>query len=320
MKKIPITYITCCGNGMYGLKYLLDKGHNITTVVTISPEVGQKNLVSGYVEIAPLCKSEGIRLIELDNYVIKPENLPPDKCGILVVNGWNRLIKKEVISMFEYGGLGIHAGHPPIGHGRAPLPWNIIKGFKEIEVYIFKLTEHADDGNILAINTIEITPHDTVKTLYEKVMYRGAMLFDRALNDISNDNIISYKQQKNDIISYPKRTPEDGLIDFTNSVDEIYNFIRAQSHPYPGAFTFVNGKKWHIWKAIPFDCHSLESSPRVPGSIVVALPSGIVVQTGSSPLWILEAEYSGKKVIPLNINSMEQYVGARFSSDALKVK
>ena len=29
----------------------------------------------------------------------------------------------------------------------------------------------------------------------------------------------------------------------------IRNFIRAQTHPYPGAFTIIDGKKVTIWKA-----------------------------------------------------------------------
>lgn len=315
MKKMAITYVTCSENGLYGLRYLLRKGRKISKVVTISADVAAKNLVSGYVDIAPICKAGGIELVVLEDYVLRAENLASHETDLLVVNGWNRLISGEVVSSFEYGGLGIHAGHPPIGHGRAPLPWNIIKGFKEIEVYVFRLTEHADDGDILAIHAVEITPHDTVQTLYEKVMYRGAILFDRVLKDVLNDSVRSFKQCREDIVVYPKRTSDDGMIDFTLPVEDIFNFVRAQSHPYPGAFSFMDGSRWHIWKAIPFDRYSFEDEPRIPGRVVAVLPSGMVVQTGSSPLWILDATCEGHTVVPTDLDTMEQYVGLRLVSE-----
>jgi methionyl-tRNA formyltransferase len=48
---------------------------------------------------------------------------------------------------------------------------------------------------------------------------------------------------------YPRRAPEDGLIDWTWNSIKIVNFIRAQTKPYPGAYTFINGKKVTIWDA-----------------------------------------------------------------------
>ena len=46
---------------------------------------------------------------------------------------------------------------------------------------------------------------------------------------------------KDKIKVYPQRSPEDGLIDLSWSKEEIFNFIRAQSSPYPGAFIELDG-------------------------------------------------------------------------------
>lgn len=51
-------------------------------------------------------------------------------------------------------------------------------------------------------------------------------------------------EQKPGKISYGSmRTAEDGVIDWSRTADEIYNFIRAQSRPYPGAFTYYKKEK-----------------------------------------------------------------------------
>ena len=47
----------------------------------------------------------------------------------------------------------------------------------------------------------------------------------------------------------PQREPEGGLINWNEKAAQISRFIRAQTHPYPGAFTLLNGKKLHIWQA-----------------------------------------------------------------------
>jgi methionyl-tRNA formyltransferase len=47
----------------------------------------------------------------------------------------------------------------------------------------------------------------------------------------------------------PQRSPEDGKIDWRWSAHKTYNLIRAQTRPYPGAFTHWGQEKIKIWKA-----------------------------------------------------------------------
>ena len=47
----------------------------------------------------------------------------------------------------------------------------------------------------------------------------------------------------------PQRSPEDGEINWNWSAQNIYNFIRAQTKPYPGAFTYLKKEKIIIWKS-----------------------------------------------------------------------
>ena len=74
------------------------------------------------------------------------------------------------------------------------------------------------------------------------------------------------------------RKPADGLIDWTNSAVQIYNLIRGVTHPYPGAFTYLDGKKVIIWQAWP-----VEGSGE-PGRILSQSP--LLVATGQGALEI----------------------------------
>ena len=46
---------------------------------------------------------------------------------------------------------------------------------------------------------------------------------------------------------FPQRSPEDGIIDWSLPALQIFNFIRAQTKPYPGAFTSYGQDKVTIW-------------------------------------------------------------------------
>ena len=117
---MKILYVTAGENGLFGLRYLLESGIAVTAVLTISNDVQKTARVSGFADVTDYCASQGIRVLTLDNYAVKPQDLQGQKYDLLLVNGWNRLISEEVLALFPLGGLGIHAGHPPIGLGRAP--------------------------------------------------------------------------------------------------------------------------------------------------------------------------------------------------------
>lgn len=307
---LNVTYVTCCENGLFGLKRLVSATKWIKSVITITPDVAKRANVSGYTDVRPFCEAHSIPCVQLDRYQVVAEDISSDS-NVLIVNGWNRLIKSDVLSRFKLGGFGIHAGHPPIGLGRAPLPWNLIKGHKNIDVYVFQLTANADDGDIVAIQRVEITPFDQVQSLYEKVMYVGALLFEKTLHDLAENKLEALRQNLEDKILYPKRAPEDGEIDFFDSVERIYDFIRAQSHPYPGAYTWLGKDKWTVWKAIPFDAYFSPTEQRLPGKILTALPSGLVVQTGTTPIWLQKVVSRKDYIVPQPLDKLNRWVGLR---------
>jgi methionyl-tRNA formyltransferase len=315
---LTTTYVTSGENGLYGLRRLVAEGVRPSQVVTISQEVAAKYRVSGYADLRAGCRAWGLELTVLDSYVIKPTDVAVTDPDLLIVNGWNRLIDQSVIGLFEQGGLGVHAGHPPIGLGRAPLPWNLIKGMRDIEVYVFRLTPRPDDGEIVAKRTVGITPQDDVRLLYEKVMLCGAQLLRDAVAMAAAGELVGTPQNLEDAVYYDKRTPDDGLIDFSSPVEAVYDFIRAQTKPYPGAFAYLGAERWTVWRAVPFDVFAFRDVVRRPGEIVAALPSGLVVQTGTSPLWILEASSPSGPVIPATLDRLEAWVGSRLGPPAEK--
>ncbi len=78
----------------------------------------------------------------------------------------------------------------------------------------------------------------------------GKEILSEIFPHIKKENIPRRKQDQKLFLEYwPKRTPEDGKIDWNKSAKEIHRLIRASTKPYPGAFTFYKNKKIIIWKA-----------------------------------------------------------------------
>lgn len=74
------------------------------------------------------------------------------------------------------------------------------------------------------------------------------------------------------------RKPTDGRIDWNLDSTRIHNFIRAQTHPYPGAFCLMpSGETLRIWKAKVFP-HMYYGSP---GQVVMVREDPVVVSCGN---------------------------------------
>ena len=153
--------------------------------------------------------------------------------------------KRDIAS---YGAWGIHGSMLPNYAGGAPLVWAIINGESETGVTLFKLQDGVDDGDIIEQQIIKIEETDSIKEVYEKVTIISKEILINSLKNISE--IIFKPQDKSKIKVYPQRKPQDGELDLTKPAKELYDFIRAQCSPYPGAFiTTIDGKKLIIEKA-----------------------------------------------------------------------
>lgn len=165
-----------------------------------------------------------------------------------LVAGWYHMIPKFVRNSCKLGAWGLHASLLPNYAGGAPLSWAIINGEKESGVTLFKLSDGVDDGDIIAQESFSIEHDETIKEIYKKATDVSKTLLSNAFKNV---NELKYTPQNKKLRKrFPQRKPDDGEINLNSKGIDIYNFIRAQSDPYPGAFIRTNdGKKIIIEKA-----------------------------------------------------------------------
>ena len=285
----------CMEGGLDVIDYLISHGIKITYFISLNPEQAKKYNVSGYVSYERLAAKHKIPIYFPKTYSLKDDEdlgfFQKNNFDLLILVGWQRLIPEQVLNTLRIGGLGIHGSseYLPKGRGRSPVNWSLIEGKKRYILHIFLLTPGVDDGDILDQQIFDINDWDTCRTINYKIF----IVQKRMLKDLIPklfENKFQRIPQRGEPTYYPKRNPEDGKIDWNKQVFEIYNFIRALTRPYPGAFSYINGTRINIWKAQPFDTRITYINAKN-GEIVEKFSTGdFVVQCKSGTLLLTDYE------------------------------
>jgi methionyl-tRNA formyltransferase len=204
--------------------------------------------------------------------------------NVLCVIGWSQILSAEALQTADTV-IGAHASLLPEGKGSAPINWALIKGMTRTGNTLIRLSEGVDEGDILAQREFEISDEDTCATLYDKVAETNASMLVEVLGQIRDGTLRPTPQPKIDEPLWPRRRPEDGLIDWTQGSRQVYNFVRALTRPYPGAFSYINGRKVIVWHALQADVDT------APG--LVTMDSGVFVGCGEGAVSIGDIEVEG---------------------------
>lgn len=205
-----------------------------------------------------------------------------------VVAGWYHMIPKSWRDLAP--AYGLHASLLPDYSGGAPLVWAMINGESTAGITLFQMDEGVDSGPIVAQSEEPIHDRDTIATLYERIEVKGRALLAEFLPKLAAGDAVCRPQSSKNRRVMPQRSPEDGRIDWTQDSRFIDRFIRAQTRPYPGAFSTLVDKRVTIWAARSIKAEHLHLPP---GSIC-ALAEGRAVACGKGALILLEVEVDGR--------------------------
>jgi UDP-4-amino-4-deoxy-L-arabinose formyltransferase/UDP-glucuronic acid dehydrogenase (UDP-4-keto-hexauronic acid decarboxylating) len=206
--------------------------------------------------------------------------------------GWQRLLPDWLLGRLRNGVFGMHCCQFPLprGRGRSPINWGLIEGAETLQAHIFRYNDVPDSGEILSITPIPITGFDTIHTVQQKarvVFSREAMRHWETLT-AGVPELFPIQQDEPDL-EYPKRTPDDGAIDWRWPVRRIADWVRAQTHPYPGAFCVYRSSRARIWRCPAFGL--APPRPLLPGTIGERFfDSSLVVQAGDGWVHLVEHE------------------------------
>lgn len=166
------------------------------------------------------------------------------------------LLPKEIYSRAKVLSFNIHGSLLPKYMGRTPNTWAIIHDESITGITVHEIDEECDSGDIIYQETLKITNADTGGTLLEKMSKRYPVILEKVFRDIKLRRVRKTPQDLSKKSYCGKREPQDGKIDWNNSARRIYNWVRAQTKPYPGAFFYHRKKKYIVWQVK--ECYEAE--------------------------------------------------------------
>ncbi|MGW1202331.1 methionyl-tRNA formyltransferase [Streptomyces cyaneofuscatus] len=259
------------------LQALLDSEHDVVTVVTHpKSEHAYEKIWSD--SVADLAEKHGIPVIIRnrpdDELVERLKEVAPD---IIVANNWRTWMPPEIYNLPVHGTLNIHDSLLPAYAGFSPLIWALINGEPEVGVTAHLMDEELDAGDIVIQRSVTVGPTDTTTDLFHRTVDLIAPVTTEALGLIASGQTEFTPQDRSKASFFHKRAEEDIRIDWTWPAQDLERLIRAQSAPYPSAFTFHKGQRLEVVSAVV----SEGRYGGTPGRIFYREGDGVVIVAGA---------------------------------------
>ena len=272
----------------------LNEEHEVLAVVTQPDKpVGR----SGKLRPCPVKEKAlelGLKVLQPDKardeaFVSEIKALDPE---VIVVAAYGQILPKSLLDIPKYGCINIHASLLPKYRGAAPIQWAVINGDKTSGVTTMLMNEGLDTGDILLKEEVELAPDETGGSLFDKLGVIGAELMIKTLEGLEAGSITPEKQDETLASKVGLLSKSMGELDFTGRAVEIERLIRGLD-PWPGAFTFTQGKKLSLWKAEVVRVG--DTFKEVPGTVYEVEKDHIDVCCGEGLLRLQEVQLEGKK-------------------------
>lgn len=238
-----------CGYGSLGLTCLKELAENEIEVLYV---LTHKDQSTGSVD--GFCDENGLPYSYSDlrkENTIKDELIQIKPFYLISVN-YRYILPVDLISHCTHA-LNLHGSLLPKYRGRTPHVWSIINGEKKSGVTCHVMESTVDTGDLYCQISIDIEQKDTGYSLLKKLEQLYPVCLNKSLVKIK-ENIKPVPQDHSNATYFGKRIPEMGYIDFTKDSHSLINFIRAQAHPYPGAYCYLSdGRKLKVYSAETFD-------------------------------------------------------------------
>ena len=238
--------------------------------------------------VTELAQKHGIPVYKPDSvnseeWLLRIRALRPD---VIFSFYYRHLIPETILKLPRLGAFNLHGSLLPKYRGRVPINWAIIHGETQTGATLHHMVAKPDAGDIVDQQAVPIGPMETAREVFDKVAAAARQVVARQWDNIRSGKAPRMPQDPAQASYYGGRKPEDGRIDWCLGAREIFNLVRAVTHPYPGAFTELDGRRLFIWWALP----RRENGSEPPGTVVATAP--LRVATGQGSLEVLRLQWA----------------------------
>ncbi|MBL0049455.1 MAG: methionyl-tRNA formyltransferase [Bacteroidetes bacterium] len=282
------------------LEILIKNKYNVVGVVTAPDKPAGRGLQ---------IQTSAVKKFAVENnlHILQPEKLKSEtfiqelkslNANLQIVVAF-RMLPEMVWQMPELGTFNLHGSLLPQYRGAAPINWAVMNGEKETGVTTFFLQHEIDTGKIIHSAKCPINAEDTAGSIHDKLMFIGADLVLKTVEDIVSGEykVIAQDQllvAENGLKIAPKIHKADCKINWDNSCENIVNKVRGLN-PFPTAFAeFKHDSETLLFKI--FETKKEQTAHEIPfGQLVSDNKSFLKVAVRDGFVQISSLQLAGKK-------------------------
>jgi len=295
------------------LEALLDDGYRVVAVVTQPDRPKGRKRVLTPPPVKEAALRHGLRILQPERLrdegaVREIRELRPD---LIVTAAYGQILPKEVLDMPRFGCINVHASLLPKYRGGAPIHRAIMEGERVTGVTIMYMAEGLDTGDMISRVEVPIREDDHAGSLHDRLSRAGARLLIETLPRILDGTAEAVPQDEAEATYAPNLRREDEWIDWNRPSVQVYNQIRGL-HPWPVAYTLLDGEVLKVWWAVPAPPGDPASPPRggglpareagthaaadaEPGTVLTVSEEGIEVRTADGSVWLTDIQPAGRR-------------------------
>jgi methionyl-tRNA formyltransferase len=243
------------------LKALLEHGEDVVAVYCAPDKEGRPPD-----PLAEAAREAGIEVRQPESFktpeaAAEMAELEPD---LMVMAFVTLFVPEPVLNTPTHGSFQYHPSILPRHRGPSAINWAIIQGEETTGITVFWPDEGLDTGPVLLTKEVEITPDDTLGSLYfDKLFPIGVEAMVEAV-DLVRDGKAPKVVQDEDEATYESWCRKaDAEIEWDRPVRDVHNLIRG-CNPRPGAWTTIDGEQVEILDSARVD----EDPGAEPGTVV----------------------------------------------------
>jgi len=266
--------------------------HVVLAVVSEEPRVRRGKLLANPVQA--WAQSHSIPVLngaEATEEVLT-KRLVDDAVDILFLLSYGRLLPQALLDAPRIASVNLHPSPLPWYRGAAPIERQIMDGCTQSAVSIIRMNGLLDRGELLAQEPFTIADSDYRTDVEASIIRVGAPLALHVLDQLSHGSATPLPQIGKG--SYVRKLkPDDDLIDWSGSMGQAYNLVRALA-PEPCASTYQGSNRLKIRRATPLSADAELPADAPCGMIGTFLRKRAAVHCSDGWLELLELQFPGK--------------------------
>lgn len=196
------------------------------------------------------------------------------------------LLGDHILDIPRRSSYNLHHSLLPSYRGRCPLNWQLIHGELKSGLTLHRMVRRAAAGEIIAQQEISIAPDQDIYGLTNQLLDVAPDFLENALQLIFTERARTRLPDLSSSTFVRNRLEADGFIDWNQSATHIYNVIRAEAPPWPGAIAFLQGERCWLNYAEVRDARGKFGPPGlVLADGTVACGRGRIAPTGLFSVW-----------------------------------